>query len=70
MKMNLNESIEVVISPEGEIQIDARGFSGSDCEQATAFLEQALGQIGKRSRKPTYYSRRRQSNANQQEVQS
>ncbi|MFT5471041.1 MAG: hypothetical protein ACI8UO_006174 [Verrucomicrobiales bacterium] len=68
MKMNRNESIEVVIGPAGEIEIDAHGFSGSDCEQATAFLEQALGQIGEHNRKPTYYNRRKLTN--RQEVQS
>jgi hypothetical protein len=68
MKMNRNESIEVVVGPAGEIEINAHGFSGSDCEQATAFLEQALGQIGERARKPQYYTKRKLTN--RQEVQS
>ena len=72
MKMNRNESIEIVIGPAGEIEINAHGFTGTDCEQATAFLEQALGQIGERARKPQFYAKRRQANrgSNRQEVQS
>ena len=51
------ENIEITISPSGEIEIEAVGFRGSDCEQATAFLEEALGKAGIRKRKPEFYRR-------------
>lgn len=35
--------IEVVISPQGETRVETRGFAGSSCQQASQFLEQALG---------------------------
>ena len=35
--------IEVIISPKGETKIETRGFTGSSCQQASQFLEQALG---------------------------
>ena len=35
--------IEVVVSPKGETTIQTKGYSGSDCLQASKFLEQALG---------------------------
>ena len=35
--------IEVVISPQGETTIQTKGFAGSDCLQASKFLEDALG---------------------------
>jgi len=38
---------------------DAAGFTGSDCEKATAFLEQALGQIQHREAKPERYRKLR-----------
>lgn len=44
--MKSNEHIEVWISPEGAITIDAKGFTGSSCEDATRFLEEELGTIG------------------------
>lgn len=38
-----SKTIEVVVAPDGTIKIDAIGFTGPDCEKATAFLEKALG---------------------------
>lgn len=37
------QTIEVIISPKGETKIETRGFTGSSCQQASHFLEQALG---------------------------
>ena len=39
----MNRTIEIIIGTTGEIQIDAVGFKGADCEKATAFLEAGLG---------------------------
>ncbi len=50
--------IEVDISPGGGVTIDAVGFTGPDCEQATEFLEKALGQKMTVRRKPEYMQRR------------
>jgi hypothetical protein len=50
-------TIQITISPEGELDIEAVGFHGLDCERATAFLEQALGEITDRHRKPEYLRR-------------
>jgi hypothetical protein len=35
--------IEVIVSPQGETTIQTQGYAGSDCLQASKFLEQALG---------------------------
>ncbi len=35
--------IEVIVSPQGETTVQTKGFAGSDCLQASKFLEQALG---------------------------
>ncbi len=50
-------TIEITFSPSGEIKIDAIGFTGADCEKATAFLEKALGTAKAKTRKPEYYRR-------------
>jgi hypothetical protein len=52
----MKPTIEVIIAPTGEITIDALGFKGADCEQATRHLEQALGVAGPRVKKPEYHS--------------
>ena len=58
----MQRTIEIVISPTGEIQIDAVGFKGPDCEQATKFLEEALGVIGQTVKKPEYNQRSLRTN--------
>ncbi len=35
--------IEVTVSPKGEVTVQTKGFYGSDCQQASKFLEQSLG---------------------------
>lgn len=56
--MNAKRSIEVTVQPSGEITIDAVGFTGADCEQATRYLEEALGVVGHKQKKPEYHQRR------------
>jgi len=58
--------IEILISSSGQLNINAVGFSGTDCEKATAFLEQALGKLTAKQRKPEWYQQNRR--ANQQKV--
>ena len=53
----MSKSIEVIVSPSGEIQIDAVGVKGADCEQATKFLEEALGVVRHKQKKPEYHQR-------------
>ena len=35
--------IEIIVSPTGQSRVQTTGFVGSDCRQASRFLEQALG---------------------------
>lgn len=51
--------IEITIEPGGNIKIEGVGFQGADCEKATKFLEEALGAVTKRVKKPEYYQRSR-----------
>ena len=51
----MNKTIEVIVAQDGSLKIDAVGFQGADCEQATAFLEQALGESRGKQKKPEYY---------------
>lgn len=34
----------MIISPQGETKIETKGFAGAECQQASEFLEKALGQ--------------------------
>ena len=37
------QTIEIIISPQGESKIETKGFTGNRCRQASQFLEEALG---------------------------
>ena len=36
-------TIEVIVSPTGETRIETKGFAGAACQEASRFLESALG---------------------------
>ena len=57
----MKPTIEILISPAGEITIDAIGFKGADCQAATQFLEEALGVATNKVRKPEFQARARTS---------
>ena len=46
---------EIVISPEGKVNIEVKGVQGSSCTDLTRFLEEALGDVDQRDYKPEYY---------------
>jgi hypothetical protein len=35
--------IEITVDPRGQTKVETHGFTGTDCRQASSFLEQALG---------------------------
>ena len=37
------KTIEITVSPTGETKVETRGFTGSECREASKFVEQALG---------------------------
>lgn len=39
----MTKLIEVTVSPTGETTVQTKGFTGSDCLEASKFLEQSLG---------------------------
>ena len=48
--------IEVLISPKGETSIQTKGYAGSDCLQASKFLEQALGLVTAEHKTAEFYT--------------
>ncbi|WP_417730845.1 DUF2997 domain-containing protein [Rosistilla oblonga] len=39
----MSKTIEIVVTPTGQTQVQTKGFTGSECRQASRFIEQALG---------------------------
>jgi hypothetical protein len=56
--------IEVIVSPQGEVTMQTKGYAGSDCLQASRFLEQALGVVSNDHKTAEFY----QSGAAQQHL--
>lgn len=56
----MEKQVIIQVSPDGEVKIEAVGFRGTACEQATRALETAMGKVGKRSRKPEYHQQQAQ----------
>lgn len=48
--------IEVIVSPKGETRLQTKGYAGSECRQASKFLEQALGVITVETKTAEYYA--------------
>ena len=40
----MNKTIEVIVAPNGETTVETKGFVGTECQDASRFIEQALGQ--------------------------
>ena len=59
-------TIEITVQPDGKLEIEALGFTGADCEKATAFIEDALGRPVSKRKKPEYYRRKGTLNTRRQ----
>ncbi len=40
----MSKVIEITVDPKGQATVRTRGFAGSECREASKFVEQALGQ--------------------------
>lgn len=49
-------TIEILFTDKGTVTIEAIGFQGKSCEEATAAYEKELGTVTKRRKKPEYYA--------------
>ena len=38
------KQIEIIVTPEGKTSVQTLGFTGASCQDASRFIEQALGQ--------------------------
>ena len=61
------KTIEIIVSPDGSSRLETKGFSGSQCREASRLLEQAIG--AKQSDTPTAEMHQTASQATQQHHQ-
>jgi hypothetical protein len=53
--MSGKQEIEFIIKPDGTVEEHVIGVQGPECEQITADIERALGEVEKRERTSDYY---------------
>ncbi len=58
----MKRTIEIIVSPTGEIHIEGVGFIGASCKEATRALEEALGTVERSLTKPEYYQQNQRIN--------
>lgn len=51
----MQEQIIVIIAPDGSTKVETKGFQGSSCKDASAFIEKALGVKESETLKPEYH---------------
>ena len=63
--MKTPKIIEIIIAPNGQTQVETKGFTGSECRDASRLIEQALGLQASEVLKAEFY----QSASAQQSLQ-
>jgi hypothetical protein len=62
------KTIEITIAPNGESKVETKGFAGSECREASQFLEAALGAKRSETLTTEFYTNQSQTeNQTQQE---
>ena len=51
----MKPTVEIFVSPTGDFTIEGVGFKGAGCEKATKFLEEALGVVNSKVKKPEFH---------------
>jgi hypothetical protein len=51
----MKPTVEIFVSPTGDFTIEGVGFKGAACEKATKFLEEALGVVNSKVKKPEFH---------------
>ena len=60
------QTIEITVTPDGGTRVETKGFAGSTCRQASAFVEQALGQRASEQLTSEFHTQQSQSQTQQE----
>jgi hypothetical protein len=52
----LNQTIEIIVKPNGESRVETKGFTGNGCQTASRFVRDALGQQVAEQLKSEFYA--------------
>jgi hypothetical protein len=62
----MSKTIEIIVSPDGQSRVETKGFAGSDCYEASRFLEEALGHRASEQLTPEFYQQQTQAQQTQE----
>ena len=62
----MSQTIEIVVSPTGQTQVQTKGFVGRECRQASEFIEQALGKRTQEELTAEFHQQASQQQSHQQ----
>lgn len=54
------EKVEIILGKDGSIKVEAFGFKGSSCEEATAFLKNLFGDADNVIHKASFWEQKEQ----------
>ena len=54
----MNKRIEIIVDAQGKSKVETKGFAGSECVEASKFIEQALGQQTELRTTPEFFHAR------------
>lgn len=57
----MKPEVQITISPDGEIQVEAKGIRGKGCEALTEAFEKGLGTVTGDKKKPEYHAHEHRS---------
>jgi|AntRauMFilla1563_2_1112583.scaffolds.fasta_scaffold00542_5 hypothetical protein len=59
------EHVTIDFSPDGSVKVEAHNYTGNSCEEATRYIEEALGVEGTSKKKAEFYKASRKVSAKQ-----
>ena len=51
----MSKTIEITVSPDGQTRVETKGYTGSECREASKFIEHALGNTQEEHLTAEYY---------------
>ena len=63
----MSKTIEIIVTPEGKTSFQTVGFTGSSCQEAGRFLEEALGKRIAQRRTAEFYQNAQTETQNRQQ---
>ena len=61
------KTIEITVAPDGSSEVETKGYVGSECQQASRFLEDAIGERIDGRLKPEFHQQTNTVEARQQQ---